>query len=198
MPDDLPIRCHCGTLRGTLLSAAPADGIRCVCYCDDCQAFVAGLEPPVTVLDDYGGTGLFQTSPARLTLSAGSDRLACLRLTAKGPLRWYANCCRTPIGNTLATAAIPFVGVFEACIDAAEPARDAALGPVQVRIMTRHASAPVPTLDAHPGFSFGHVLDIGLHMLRWRLHGDHKRTPFFHMPGGAPVAQPALPDPPRV
>ena len=38
--------------------------------------------------------------PKFMTMTQGADRLTFLRMTEKGPLRWYASCCNTPIGNT--------------------------------------------------------------------------------------------------
>jgi len=66
----------------------------------DCQAFARLLER-TDVLDPAGGTGIFQMPPARMQLTTGADGLRCLRLSDK-VLRWYADCCRTPIANTAA------------------------------------------------------------------------------------------------
>jgi hypothetical protein len=38
------------------------------------------------------------------------ERIVGLRLTPNGLYRWYASCCKTPLGNTLGPA-IPFVGI---------------------------------------------------------------------------------------
>src|SRR5262245_25612243 len=100
MPDDLAIRCDCGAVRGVARGVSGERGNRVVCYCDDCQSFAHVLERSEDTLDAHGGTEIFQMSPAQLEFTAGADRLACLRLTPKGLLRWYASCCRTPIGNT--------------------------------------------------------------------------------------------------
>ncbi len=52
---------------------------------------------------------------------------------AKGLMRWYASCCNTPIGNTMATSAMPFIGLIHACIDAPT----GALGPIRGRAFAR-------------------------------------------------------------
>jgi Family of unknown function (DUF6151) len=62
------------------------------------------------ILDVHGATDVIQTSPAQLTLTQGQEFLACMRLTEKGLLRWYAACCSTPIGNTLPNYRMSFVG----------------------------------------------------------------------------------------
>ena len=95
MAIDVPIRCGCGTLRGTARALSGGAGNRLICYCDDCQAFAHFLGDPGRVLDPYGGSDIFQTSPARLELEAGLDQLQCVRLSAGGIYRWFAGCCRT-------------------------------------------------------------------------------------------------------
>ena len=63
------------------------------------------------MLDAAGGTDIFQMPTGRLKLTAGADALRCLRLSGKGILRWYADCCRTPIGNTVGPR-VPVVGLI--------------------------------------------------------------------------------------
>jgi hypothetical protein len=187
---DVAIRCRCGALRGTLHQGASSPGFRVVCYCDDCQAFARFLGDEDSVLDANGGTDILQLSPARLRLAEGADRLACARVTAKGPYRWYTSCCRTPIGNTLPTARIPFLGLINACVDTGGRSLDEVLGPVSARVMAKFAVGRLPTRDAQEAFSIAHVLRLLVSMLRWRLRGDHKRSPFFDNATGEPVAAP--------
>lgn len=188
---DIAIRCRCGALRGTLRRGASSAGLRVVCYCDDCQAFARFLGNEELTLDAHGGTDILQLSPAQLELSEGADRLACARVTAKGPYRWYTSCCRTPIGNTPPTHQAPFLGLVTACIDPGN-SLDEALGPVTLRVMAKYAQGPPPTRDAHEKFSVAHVLRLVVSMLGWRLRGDHKRSPFFDPATGQPVAAPSL------
>ena len=108
---DLPLRCQCGHVRGIASDVSPSSGFRFVCYCEDCQAFARFLER-LDVLDPAGGTDIFQMPPARVKLSAGTDAVRCLRLSDKGVLRWYADCCRTPIGNTAASPRFPVIAVI--------------------------------------------------------------------------------------
>jgi hypothetical protein len=95
------LRCWCGTLQG--LVAQPVSGHRVVCYCDDCQAWAHLLGHPHRILDERGGSDVLLMRPANVTFTGNLETLACLRLTARGMLRWYARCCSTPIGNTLAS-----------------------------------------------------------------------------------------------
>jgi len=98
MPMDLPLRCRCGRLRGIASNVSPSTGFRFICYCKDCQAFARFLDR-ADVLDPAGGTNIFQMPPGRVKLTAGTDAMRCLRLSDK-VLRWYTECCRTPIANT--------------------------------------------------------------------------------------------------
>jgi hypothetical protein len=81
-----------------------------VCYCDDCQAFAHQLGR-ADLLDANGGSDIIQVAPASLKFVQGQHRIVGLRLTPDGLFRWYADCCRTPVGNTV-TPAIPFVGII--------------------------------------------------------------------------------------
>jgi hypothetical protein len=115
LPSDLPLRCRCGHVRGVASEVSPSSGFRFLCYCKDCQAFARFLER-ADVLDAAGGTDIFQMPPARVTLTAGADALRCLPFSSK-VLRWYADCCRTPIGNTAADARFPVVAVIHCFMD---------------------------------------------------------------------------------
>src|SRR5690349_22143392 len=96
-----PLQCECGKIKGVLNDPRSANHV--VCYCNDCQAFAHVLGKAEQVLDQHGGSEIFQVLPKNLTFTQGIESLASLRLTDKGLIRWYASCCRTPIGNTLAT-----------------------------------------------------------------------------------------------
>ena len=82
---------------------------RVVCYCDDCQAFLHHLGR-ADLLDARGGAEIIQVSPAALELDRGTEHVTGLRLGPKGLYRFYASCCKTPLGN-LASPAIPFIGL---------------------------------------------------------------------------------------
>jgi len=192
MQADLPVRCACGAVRGIVRGISRHRGNRVVCYCDDCQSFAHFLGSVDRILDGHGGTDIFQMSPARLEITGGVDRLACIRLRPRGLLRWYAGCCRTPIGNTPASWKAPFVGLIHSCIDrqAAGPSRDELLGPVRARIHARDAKGDRVKLAAHervPAWLFLRILSI---LLVARLRADHTRSPFFDAVSGEPIAPP--------
>ena len=104
-----------------------------------------------------------------------------MRLTPGGLVRWYADCCRTPIGNTLATRQVPFVGLIHACMESEVNgrSRDQALGPVRARVNARFAKGDRSELDAHDRSPPGPILRFMRILLLARLRGDQKRSPFF-------------------
>jgi hypothetical protein len=194
MPSDLAVRCGCGAVRGTARGVSGDRGNRVVCYCDDCQSFAHFLDCAERTLDDHGGTEIFQMSSARLELAAGADRLACIRLAPGGLLRWYAACCRTPIGNTLASRQVPFLGLILACTDAAPDRRprDTVLGPIRARLHTRFAHGNVDSVDASDRVPVWLMLRLFGMGIAARLRGDHRRSPFFAPESGAPISPPRV------
>jgi hypothetical protein len=209
MSTELALRCGCGTLRGTLAVRARGEGNRCVCHCRHCQAFARALAQQDVVLDAHGGTDLYQTSPSCLTITQGRDELACLQLTRRGPLRWYARCCGTLLANTARSAGLPFVSVVvsslhdaggaasgspEAGSEARSDAIDAAIGPVRHRIFARAATGDRASLRAHDGVPPAMLCTLLWQLLVNRLRGEHRRSTFFDADSLQPVAAPRCVD----
>lgn len=124
---DVPLRCACGKITGVAEGVAASEGTRCVCYCGDCQAFARFLGRD-GVLDQWGGTDIWQMSPGKMRLEVEGDALRCVKLSAEGMHRWYCGECRTAIANTM-TAIIPFVGVVHSVMDLDAGAREELMGP---------------------------------------------------------------------
>jgi hypothetical protein len=165
-----------------------------VCYCDDCQSFAHFLGRANQILDEHGGTEIFQTSPARLRFTQGADRLGCMRLTSKGMFRWYADCCKTPIGNTLPTHQLPFVGLIHSCIERSSPGAslDPILGPIRGRVQGRYAKGDMTGLSVGDRPPVSMILGLVGALLMARLRGDHKKSPFFDRQNGEPIATPHI------
>ena len=183
-----PLQCRCGSLRGELVDTRKAN--RVICYCRDCQAFAHFLGGAQQILDERGGSDIVQVLPKKVTFTRGAENLACMRLTDKGLLRWYANCCHTPIGNTLATPKLAFIGLVHACLEGAGGrSLDDAFGPIVAWVHTKSARGePRPKekgLTAIGAWFLGTVL-------RARFNGDYKTTPFFDVASGAPVVPPQV------
>ena len=188
---NLSLRCECGTVTALVHNVSAANGNHIVCYCNDCQAFARYLGKAQAVLDEQGGTRIFQTAAANVSFTKGRDRLACVKLSPKGILRWYADCCKMPIGNTLGSPALPFVGLIHASLQDGPggASRDAALSPVRGAVFARFArGGPAQLKHKEIGFlpMMARFARLML-MARWR--GDHKRSPFFKAEG-KPIAVP--------
>lgn len=191
MLPDLPLRCRCGRVRGLARDVAPSSGLRFVCYCKHCQAFARFLERP-DVLDAAGGTDIFQLPPGLVKLTAGSDTLRCIRITDH-VLRWYSDCCRTPIGNTAADPRFPILAVIHSFMDHETDgrSRDEALGPPLCRLYERSALGPLPT-SAPPPPSFAVLARRTTVMLGAWLRGRARPSPFFDEQTRAPLAVPRV------
>ncbi len=193
MANTLPIRCHCGSVR----ASADIDHHhtrRAVCYCRDCRMFAHFLERADAILDRHGGTEVVQMSQGRLRLEAGRDRLACMRLSPGGLLRWYAGCCRTPIGNIPANRHLPYLGLVDACIDyqASGDTPESLLGPIDCRVNAHDPEVRRMYVDAHEGIPPGTLVRVASRVLGWRLRGDHHHSPFFDPTSGLPITEPRI------
>lgn len=188
---NLPLRCRCGHLRGVAREVSPSSGFRFVCYCKDCQAFARFLAQP-DVLDTAGGTDIFQLPPARVTFTTGTDAVRCLRFSSR-VLRWYADCCRTPIANTAASPRFPVVAVIHSFIgDAADGrSRDELLGPPLCRIYEASATGPLPP-GAPPPLSLRVSVRRASKLLGWWVRGLARPNSFFDDVAHAPISAPQV------
>lgn len=122
----VPVSCRCGAIGGEA-DVVTSGGVHVVCHCDDCQAYAMHLGGD-GVVDERGGTAIWQMAPAQLRITRGREHLRCVQLSEKGMLRFYAGCCRVPIGNQMQNASVPFVGVVHTFLLPRGPERDALLG----------------------------------------------------------------------
>lgn len=175
------LRCRCGRVKGVIAAEVRANHV--ICYCKDCQAFAHFLGRASDVLDERGGSDVVQIMPKHLTFTQGADALACMRLTEKGLLRWYASCCKTPIGNTLATPKLSFIGLLHSCLE-----NPAAFGPVQVVVNTHSAKGEPKPKQQGVGTMLGWFFR---NALKARFTGEYKRTPLFRA-DGAPIVTPQV------
>lgn len=112
---DVPFSCNCGRLHGVVLDVAPSRGNHVKCYCRSCQT-AASFFDCKAMLDANGGTSVFQTVPSKINFERGLEHLACLRLSPKGLLRWYASCCDTPLMTMPDASWFPIAGLNMATI----------------------------------------------------------------------------------
>ncbi|KFI05545.1 DUF6151 family protein [Massilia sp. BSC265] len=176
----IALRCRCGQLRGQVDPGRVA--ARAVCYCKDCQAY--GHFLGTGVLDTAGGTEVAATLPAAVRFDAGLEHLACMSLGPKGIYRWYASCCRTPIGNTPRDPRTSYVGLVRACLDAPDAELERQLGPLRCRVETQSASSPVASSGLSTAWA---VCKIGTMIVKARLGGGYRENPFFRPQTSEPV-----------
>jgi hypothetical protein len=182
MSEAAEVQCRCGEVHGRVTNASPEAVNRVVCYCDDCQAFLHHLDR-ADLLDAHGGTDVVQVAPASLSFDRGSERIVGVRLTPKGLYRWYASCCKTPIGNTLGPA-VPFVGIAAQAFDVgAQRANDVFGNPIAA-VQGKYAVGDAP--EGSTRFPWRLVLRAVRLVLGWRLRGQTWPHPFFHRATRAP------------
>ncbi|MEO0831290.1 MAG: DUF6151 family protein [Pseudomonadota bacterium] len=173
--------CDCGAVAAEI----PVSGNRLVCYCSSCRGFVEDLNKPER-LDAAGGNDLFQVDPRHVRLFKGTEHLRWMKRSPKGPMRWYAACCNTPMANTLSKRALAFASFQVADITPAEKLPD-----VGARVHLKGALARVeePLGSVRPMiFSLLGRTVAGL------VTGGYRRNPFFDS-SGTPIAPRSDPDP---
>jgi hypothetical protein len=184
---DHPLQCKCGTIKGVI--GNPQSANRAVCYCKDCQNFARFLGKERETLDAQGGSDIVQVLPKNVTFLQGVDSLACMRLSDKGMVRWYAACCKTPIGNTLANYKISFVGLLHNCLQSSDHPLQDSFGPVRCYVNGQGAiGEPKPKTRGTGAVLWWFTKTV----LKARLNGDYKYTPFFRMETGLPIVAPQV------
>jgi hypothetical protein len=178
MSRDVELHCRCGAVRGKVKDASPQTVTRALCYCDDCQAYLHHLGR-ADLLDAHGGTDVVQVAPASLTFDRGAENIAGMRLGPKGLYRWYASCCKTPLGNTL-TPAIPFVGIVVQAFDRPEDIFGKPMGAG----MGQFAIGTPP--DGATKFPLRLIVRAIRMVLGWRLRGKSWPHPYFDRATRAP------------
>lgn len=192
------LQCKCGMVRGHIDSTGLHN--RLICYCTDCRAFArflagaaaaAGTDAETgtgAILDVAGGTEIIQLAQSRLHFSSGEAQLAALKLTENGMVRWYCQCCFTPIGNTLASPTGAFIGVIHSCLQPANPEADSGKDPSAD--LGADFGAKIALLNTNT--ALGSIKQRGLAGVLWRflllmlserLSGRYRRSPLFTQAG---------------
>lgn len=174
-----PLGCACGKVRGRLLHDKPVPSVACMCKW--CQAYAHHLGREQEMLDQHGGSCVYQVSPPQLRIDEGAEHIRCLRLSKKGALRWYAGCCKSAIANALDNPRMPWLGLLHTFIDAKEP-----IGPVRYRVNAGERAAQIE--GAHKTGSIGLVLWAIGRTVRNALRGRGRPTPFYDAQG-EPIAE---------
>jgi hypothetical protein len=182
-----PLQCKCGAIKGVVSN--PRSANRAICYCKDCQAFARFLGQERETLDAQGGSDIIQILPKNVTFLQGVDSLACVRLSEKGMVRWYAACCNTPVGNTLANYKISFIGLLHNCLESMDHPLQDSFGPVRCYVNPRGAiGEPKPKTSGTGAV----LLWFAKTVFKARINGDYQQTPFFRMDTGLPITPPQV------
>ena len=188
---DLRLQCRCGSVTGVARDVTARNGTRLVCMCDDCQTYAHYLGRAADILDENGGTEVYQTAPAHLEIHVGHDQIRCIRQHPRGLMRWFTACCNTPIFNTVATPRAPFTGVLAPFYAHEDPdVVDRTIGPVRAKTMARWGYGTLPD-DAHPRAPMSVLLHATRVLGSAFLAGKHKPNPLLG-PAGEPIATPII------
>lgn len=189
MSTTVALSCTCGAVKGEARSIVPTSSSRVICSCRDCQTFAHFLGRFPDIVDQYGGTDIFQLTPSQVIISKGREHIRCMRLSDKGMMRFYTDCCKTPMGNTLASAKIAFVGIPHNFMKHGSRTRDQDLG----RVLSR--ASVHKTFSASDGIPVNSLLPI-YRILRMMICGWFKKkyqpSLYFDLSTGKPVVAPTV------
>lgn len=187
MARDVKISCGCGKVTGVIRGLGASNSNHVMCPCNGCQSYAHFLGRADDMLDDKGFSNIFQIDPKTFEIHEGMDHVAGVRITRTGPIRWYADCCKTPLGNTLPRGGIAFLGVLPICtghkggssavVDMVGPAR----GIANART-PQSLGARIRTF-----FMLAHLFRL---MGWWRLRGGKSWKPFFDKDTLRPIRKP--------
>lgn len=190
MAHDIDLSCRCGAVKYRVAEMTPQKLLgRGVCYCEDCQAFGHYLGAPDEMLDERGGTELFQIQPRYLDILEGKEHIAAVRMSDRGPLRWYTACCNSPLGNSVPTRLVAFTGLIVRPGQLSDE-DEAAIGGERIAIFPDTAKGgPDPALK--PASIAGLMLKNMIQAIGALYIGAHLKTPYFRK-DGKPIAEPKV------
>ncbi len=187
MAQDVPVSCTCGRVKGVIRGLGRSSSNHVTCPCKGCQSYAHYLGRADDMLDQGGYSNIFQIDPATFEITEGHDHLACVRMTPKGPLRWYTDCCKTPLGNTLPKGGVPFLGVLPICTGhkGTEQAVVDMVGPVRAVANEKRPQSFGEKLKV-----WGMLAHLIRLMLWWRIRGGKSWKPFFDRETLRPIRKP--------
>lgn len=176
---DIQLKCSCGKVQGIAHNVTPKNGNRIICHCGDCQSFATYLGNSSTILDKYQGTDIFQMPVSNIEITQGKENIKCIKLREKWLHRWYADCCKTPIGNTM-SAKMNFMWVIHNFMDD-QWTRDDNIGQIQVYAFIKksadNADQATPLIKMLPKMFYK--------ILCWKFQRDKKYYAFYKNTGEA-------------
>jgi hypothetical protein len=128
------------------------------------------------LLDQHGGTDVVQVPSNMISFDCGLEHIVAVRLSAKGMHRWYANCCRTPLGNTIEPS-VPFIGMQVEVFRTADTFPvDMVFGRPRSYVMGKFSIGHVPQASA--GFPLSGTVGVISKVLGWKLSGKSWPHPY--------------------
>ncbi|MFC1748724.1 DUF6151 family protein [Pseudomonadota bacterium] len=186
MSKTVNLKCLCGTVKGTL-NIVQGSFFHVHCLCCDCQSFASYLGNKENILDEHGGSEIFQTYPTFMKITEGNEKIGCVQLREKGLYRWHTTCCNMPLANTMNSSKVPFVGVSVKLMQFSNEAEKIeTLGPVIMKAFGKYAIGEMPK-DAHSKFPFSFMPKILGFMFKGMLTRKNNPSPFFKY--GKPVSK---------
>lgn len=137
------------------------------------------------------GRSTIRSMTHRFQCTCGQVRgeiLACVSLSPRGLLRWYAACCGTPIANTPRDWRLPYVGLMHVCLRQPDPL-ERSFPQVDMRVNTKSAHGAVPRDTGLAGKL--RFLRMVVRLAGMRVTGAYRSTPLFSR-SGEPVAAPRV------
>jgi hypothetical protein len=167
--------CECGLVAGEISNSDELVGLRFSCMCKDCQNYAHFLGKADQVLDKSGGTEVVAVFPKLIAFTKGFENIRGNKLTTEsGTFRWFSQCCKSPIANSMSSKA-GYIGLYTQRLSLAD--RES-LGPICVRANGESGIPPLP-----PGTSQKFPLKWAFvtirQIFRGRLKGLMRPNPFF-------------------
>mmetsp|Transcript_20151 Transcript_20151/g.46429 ORF Transcript_20151/g.46429 Transcript_20151/m.46429 type:complete len:205 (-) Transcript_20151:297-911(-) len=194
--ESLPLSCACGEVQGTLSGSGKGSYI--VCYCTCCQDMHTFLGKE-SLMDAQGGCHFRMTAPGDIKFTKGESKINSFKLTEKtGTVRWYTDCCKSPIGATVSDLP-PFMmdlsTSFIAAKDRALVARS--LGPITMRMFADSSKKDTSALDnpkpsSRTFWLFTYMYHFLKFSIRWWWRGALSPHPFFVKGGKKLICEPAV------
>ena len=189
MAVDVPVKCTCGSVTGVAHNLSASTTNHVVCSCKGCQSYAHFLGRTDDMLDAEGGSNIFQLDPKNFEIISGMEHVACMRVTKEGPVRWYADCCKTPLGNGFPKGGIPFLGVLPICIGHKGTSGEVVklVGPVR-----GHINQQKPIGVGEKLRNAGMLVRFACQLLGWRIRGGKSWKPFFDQKTLRPIRKPLI------
>lgn len=187
MAVDVPVKCSCGSVTGVARNLSAGTTNHVMCSCKGCQSYAHFLGRTDDMLGADGASNIFQMDPKNFEITDGTEHVACMRVTKDGPLRWYADCCKTPLGNTFPRGGIPFLGVLPICTGHKGTSDEVVklVGPVR-----GHVNPPQPLPFGGRVKNFLMLVRFAGKLAWWRIRGGKSWKPFFDEKTMKPICKP--------